>query len=183
VEAALTRKKIPYWVLPILIMLPVWGIVYMYTLDKPSPTVAGPIATGTTEFATCAACHGGGGVGGVGPKLAGGNVLKQFPKIQDHLRWVMEGSQGFKDLGILTYGTKHTSVNAGVMPGWSSLDANHLVGVVRYEREVLSGQKLTQPQLDKEYADILAMIKQYFPTRYSEFQAAIAGYKGLPLTS
>jgi mono/diheme cytochrome c family protein len=164
-------------------MLPIWGIVYMYTLDKPSPKIAGPITTGQTEFATCSACHGGGGVGGIGPKLAGGNVLAQFPKIQDHLRWVMEGSAGFRALGIPTYGTKHTSIDAGTMPGWATLDANTLIGVVRYEREVLSGQKVTTATLATEYNGILAMVKQYFPARLAEFQAAIASYKGLPLTS
>jgi len=184
VQAALTRKKIPYWVLPVLIMLPIWGIVYALTLDAPTSAVAGPLATGASEFTTCASCHGGGGVGGVGPRLAGGAVLTQFPNIQDHLEWVMDGSAGFKAQGRLTYGTKKTSVDAGVMPGWATqLDANHLIGVVRYERETLSAQKVTQADLDKEYADILTMIKAKFPARVSEFQAAIAAYKGLPLTS
>jgi hypothetical protein len=111
-------------------------------------------------------------------------VLAQFPNIQDHLYWVMEGSAGFKAAGLQTYGTKKTSVDAGNMPGWAGqLDALHLIGVVRYERETLSGQKVTAADLTKEYADILTMIKAKFPARLAEFQAAIANFKSLPPTA
>ena len=36
VEAANERKKIPYWAVPVLALLPVWAVVYMLTLDKPT---------------------------------------------------------------------------------------------------------------------------------------------------
>ncbi len=164
-------------------MLPFWGIVYALTLDKPSPTVAGPLTQGQTEFTTCGACHGSTGGGGVGPKLAGGAVLSQFPKIQDHLYWVMEGSAGFQQLGIKTFGAHNSPVEPG-MPSWAdALTPTQLIGVVRYERETLSGQKVTPAILTQEYNAILAMIKQKYPDKLADFQAAVASFKGLDPSS
>jgi mono/diheme cytochrome c family protein len=174
------RKKVPVFVIPVLVMLPIWALMYALTLDKPTPTTAGPLAEGATVYAKCAGCHGGTGGGGVGPQLAGGAVLKQFPNVADHLYWVMEGSAGFKAAGIQTYGTQKKSVDAGVMPGWSSLTAEELISVVRHERETLSGEKVDAAALKQQYDDIQKMVDAKFPDRSAEFKAAIAGWAALP---
>ena len=184
VEAAVARKKIPFWAVPVLAFLPLWALFYAFTLDKPTPKVAGPVINGATVYTKCASCHGASGGGGVGPQLSGGNVLAQFPKAADQMRWVIEGSAGFKAKGILTYGTKKTSVDAGAMPSWSSLSAADLIGVIRHERETLSGEKITtQAQLNTEYDEILAMVTANYPARVAEFKTAIDGFKLLPITS
>jgi len=135
-------------------------------------------------YQKCASCHGSGGGGGVGPQLNGGAVLAQFPQAADQLFWVMEGSAGFKAKGIPTYGTKNTSIDAGAMPSWSSLPAADLIGVIRHERETLSGQKFaTQDELNKEYDAILEMVTKNYPSRVAEFKTAIDGFKLLPITS
>ena len=36
VQAALTRKKIPLWVMPVLIFIPLWAIIYLGGLSKAS---------------------------------------------------------------------------------------------------------------------------------------------------
>jgi mono/diheme cytochrome c family protein len=42
-------------------------------------------------LANCARCHGQDGQGGVGPKLAGGAVVKAFPNRADQIRLVEDG--------------------------------------------------------------------------------------------
>jgi hypothetical protein len=180
VEAALSRKKIPVFVIPVLVMLPIWALMYALTLDKPSPKEAGPLTEGATTYAKCAGCHGGTGGGGVGPQLSGGAVLKQFPDAADHLHWVMLGSAGFKARGIETYGTENKSVDAGVMPGWESLTAEELVAVVRHERETLSGEEVDAAGLKKEYEAMQKMIDKDFPDRSGEFKSVFDEWAALP---
>jgi len=177
IEAALNRKKIPFWAASVLALLPLWALVYGLTLDKPTAREAGPLAQGAITYSTCAACHGGTGGGGVGPALNGGAVLKTFPKAADQLYWVLEGTAGFKGLGIPTYGATNKPVGGvGNMPGWQALTAKELIGVIRHEREVLSGEKFDP----KVYDEIQAMIDEKFPDKSAEFKAAIAEWKLLP---
>jgi mono/diheme cytochrome c family protein len=42
-------------------------------------------------LANCARCHGQDGQGGVGPKLAGGAVVRSFPDLADQIRLVENG--------------------------------------------------------------------------------------------
>ncbi|MCB0953991.1 MAG: hypothetical protein KDB13_14980, partial [Microthrixaceae bacterium] len=79
VEAALTRKKVPWWAASALTILPLFFIVYAWTLGEPSQG-EGPLALGAETYAvSCAGCHGGGGGGGAGPALNGGAVVETFP--------------------------------------------------------------------------------------------------------
>ena len=55
----------------------------------------------SASLPTCT-CHGASGQGGVGPRLAGGEVLKTFPNIDDHIAWVTNGSAGVKGKDIAT---------------------------------------------------------------------------------
>jgi mono/diheme cytochrome c family protein len=180
VEAAVTRKRIPMFVIPVLVMLPIWALMYALTLDKPSPRQAGPLVEGAVVYSKCAGCHGGTGGGGVGPALSGGAVVEQFPDAADHLHWVMLGSAGFKAAGLDTYGTKNVSVDAGVMPGWEALTAEELVAVVRHERETLSGEELDAEGLKAEYESMQAMIEKEFPDRAPEFKAVFDEWANLP---
>jgi len=181
VEAAVTRKKIPYFVIPVLVLLPIWALMYALTLDKPSPKEAGPLIEGATVYAKCAACHGPTGGGGVGPQLSGGAVLKEFPNAADQLDWVMLGSAGFKAAGRQTYGTQNKSVDAGIMPGWAdSLTAEELVAVVRHERETLSGEEVDAAALKKQYEAMQKMIDENFPDRSAEFKAVFDEWANLP---
>src|SRR5947209_7122337 len=64
-----SRTGIPGWMLPVLVALPFWAIVYMgaFGTVKSGAAPTGP-ALGAQVFATnCAPCHGGRGEGGVGP--------------------------------------------------------------------------------------------------------------------
>jgi mono/diheme cytochrome c family protein len=67
----------------------------------------------------CAACHGLGGGGGRGPKLADGRVVERYPEVADQIALVTNGRNG--------------------MPKFADvLDPGEIEAVVRYTREVLS---------------------------------------------
>jgi mono/diheme cytochrome c family protein len=150
VEAALTRKRIPFWVMPILGLLPVWAILYAGSLSPAKVGQVSQLDLGAEIFAArCASCHGGGGGGGVGRPLAGGEVLKTFPDIESQLEFVAIGSDG---VGIGNgYGDPNReggqhiagSYNGNKMPAFREvLTDAELFAVVRHERETLSGEKL-----------------------------------------
>lgn len=85
----------------------------------------------------CAACHGAGGGGGVGPALNG--VLTTFGACSDQDEWVALGSAGFKAAGRNTYGDTGKPVNQG-MPGFSaSLSAEQIAAVSAFERVRFGG--------------------------------------------
>jgi mono/diheme cytochrome c family protein len=176
IEAAKRRKKMPFWAVPVVAFTPIWVLIFALTLDKPTSKVPGPLAQGAATYQTCAACHGSDGGGGVGPQLSGGAVTTTFHNFADHLYWVMEGSDGFKSQGLTTYGDDKKPIKGG-MPTWgTSLSAEQLIGVVRYEREKLSGETFDP----KIYDETLAMIKAKFPDKLADFQAAIDSWKALP---
>ncbi|MFN8050191.1 MAG: hypothetical protein U0Q22_02015 [Acidimicrobiales bacterium] len=182
VEAAQKRRKIPGWAVGALIALPIWAVVYATTNDPQSPKTAGPITTGATVYTTCAACHGSTGGGGVGPKLAGGDVLKTFPDPAQQLRWVMLGTAGFKSEGTATYGATNKPVGGvGNMPAQiEGLTSDELLSVVRHERETLSGEKFDAAVWDK-VSDTLTKDKNpKVAAKAKEFKAIIDGWKTLP---
>jgi mono/diheme cytochrome c family protein len=47
----------------------------------------------------CAGCHGGDGSGGIGPRLAGGRVVSQFPDPADQIAIVTDGRRGMPAFG------------------------------------------------------------------------------------
>jgi mono/diheme cytochrome c family protein len=154
VRAALARKKIPVWAMPVLAFLPVWMVIYVNTLSKPYSNVPTQIAEGAIVFGNnCAGCHGGSGEGGVGRQLNSGQVLLTFPHIADQLEFVWIGDAG---IGIGNgYGAKdrpggqhHGPYNGAQMPAWSgALTQSDLLAVVRHERETLSGQVVPPSQV------------------------------------
>ena len=87
-------------------------------------------ATGEEIFnKACATCHGRGGAGGSGPAMTGGSEAKQFPNIDDHIKFVTEGSKPGQPYGTSGQGT-------GGMPakGGQKLTDGQVLKVVEYER-------------------------------------------------
>jgi mono/diheme cytochrome c family protein len=158
VQAAVTRKKIPFWAMPALAFLPLWAIMYANTLSPPESDEPSPLDLGAEIYAArCASCHGGGGGGGVGRPLSGGEVVKTFPDIESMLEFVWVGTEGF---GVgQPYGDPNReggqhlggSYNGSLMPAFSGvLTEDELLAVVRYERETLGGEELDAAQLDED---------------------------------
>jgi len=138
------RRRIPVWVAPVLVCLPLWALVYAGTMaaeEGPSDPI---LAEGEDVYAgQCASCHGAAGGGGVGPPLEGGSVLETFPDRETHIEWVLGGSNG---VGV---GNPYGSADRpggqrtaqGGMPAFADvLSEEQVLAVVRYEREVLSGE-------------------------------------------
>lgn len=140
IEAAERRRRVPYWALPVLALMPVWAFIYAGTLS--------PVESGGESFldvggeiysSNCASCHGpsGGGVGSF-PPLSDGAVLQTFANPVDQLRWVTLGSAGGAVDGVYGDGGKPST---GGMPAFGDiLTEEELLLVVRHEREVLSGE-------------------------------------------
>lgn len=153
VEAALKRKKIPIWVMPVLAFLPLWAVIYIGGLSPASSGAPTQLAVGKALFATnCAGCHGAAGGGGVGRPMNEGNLVKTFPDILGQLEFVWVGSNGTGPSGT-PYGDptreggqhKTLSWNGNPMPAFNkTLKQAQLLAVVRYEWEVLSGGKAKQ---------------------------------------
>ncbi|MEA2687201.1 MAG: hypothetical protein QOE93_2396 [Actinomycetota bacterium] len=134
------RSGIPVWMMPVILILPLWAIVYLGAFGE-SSTAAGP-RTGAQIFqqAGCVNCHGAQGQGGVGPMLAGGQVSKTFPNEADQVKFVTEGSSKIKGQPYgdpAREGGQHTA-NTGGMPSFAGqLSDEEITAVVQYEREGL----------------------------------------------
>jgi mono/diheme cytochrome c family protein len=161
IQAAKRRHRIPYWALPVLAALPLWGYVYVRTLEPPPAGADDPVVMGTTVFAgNCASCHGGTG-GGIGnaPQLSDGAVLETFSDWRDQAAWVRLGTEGWP---AATYGDTDKPVggSGGTMPGWNTLTDQEIAAVVLHERE-LSGADMSESNPDNE--DIYAVARGEMP--------------------
>lgn len=133
VAAALRRRKIPYWAMPVLAALPLWAYVYQATLEPPPAGEADPFVLGEEVYGGCAGCHGATGGGVSGPALDG--VLEVWPDYRDHMMWVKLGSSGWP---ADTYGATDKP-KAGGMPAHAALTDAELAQVVLYERAAFGG--------------------------------------------
>src|SRR5213592_2103909 len=79
IQAYKNRKKIPFWAVPALAVLPLWAFMYANTLETPPKAATGPLADGAKIFNNCASCHGSSGEGGVGPAFQNGVLGKDWP--------------------------------------------------------------------------------------------------------
>ena len=140
--AARARKKIPWWAASGLLLLPIWAISYVGTLERPPQETTGLLAEGQHVYESrCASCHGATGAGGSGHALANGEVLATFPTAAAHIEWVAKGSDGF-GLGNPYGAADQARIVEGGMPGWADvLTTEELIGVVLHERARLSGSK------------------------------------------
>lgn len=152
VEAAETRRKIPFWAVPVLAMLPLWAVVYALTLDAPTPTEPGPFALGEETYAGkgCSGCHGAGGLGaGAVPALT--STAEDFAQPADMVTWVALGTSGYQALGIEEYAPGKAVGAAGQMPAWiDSLTAEELMSVVLHERVEFGGEEGFDPAVWEE---------------------------------
>ena len=156
VQASLTRKKIPLWVMPVLIFIPVWAVIYIGGLSKAASGAPSQLEEGATIYAAqCAGCHGSAGGGGVGRPMTDGSLISTFPDILGQLQFVWTGSDGVGPAGTV-YGDPNReggphatlSYNGNKMPNFDgSLTQAELLAVVRYEREVLSGAEIDATQV------------------------------------
>lgn len=154
VAAYKARKKVPFWAMTALALLPVWAFMYARAVTTQAEEAAGPLAEGATIYGNCASCHGGAGQGvsGLGYAFADGEVVKTFPNIEDQLRYVYWGTSSYQlaEPPIDIYGNPdreggpHITGAQGVMPAQGAeaggaLTDNELLGVVCHERYVLGG--------------------------------------------
>ena len=139
------KSKVPIWVMPVLIAIPLWAFLYpgAFTSHKKA-VVTDPLVLGQQTYAAnCASCHGATGGGGVGPALHGGQSKLTFPNIQDQLNWVKNGSQSLaqgKPYGDPNRpGGQHVvKESPGDMPAFGPrLAPQEIQDVVMYEREKL----------------------------------------------
>lgn len=158
IAAAKSRKRIPFWAMATLSLLPIWGFLYVQGLKPEAKTVAGPIGAGQKLYSSCATCHGATGGGGVGRSFQDGAVQKTFPHIEDQLNLVYTGSQAYRDNGFDHYGSKavgHLGFNGNFMPSQhsSGLTDAQILAVVCHERYDLSGVDPEDPKWAAEYTE------------------------------
>lgn len=142
VEAYEARKKMPFWIVPVLLTLPVWAIMYFGTLERVPQGLTGLLGEGEALYVEsgCSGCHGAEGGGGIGPAFADGEVHVSFTSIEDQMVWILQGS------AIVGTGNEYTSADsarpravAGQMPGYglgasNALDVEQLLAVTLFER-------------------------------------------------
>jgi cytochrome c553 len=164
VVAANSRKKIPFWAMATLSLLPLWAFLYLLAIQPQEKIVEGPLAVGAGVYGSCAGCHGANGAGGAGRVLYQGEVLKTFPKIEDMLSFVYIGSQQYVSAGIKIYGNPDRdggahaplSYNGNPMPQQGEkygggLTEAEILGVVCHERYALSGADPKSEEWKAEY--------------------------------
>lgn len=152
VAAAKARRRVPFWAMAALSLMPLWAFMYLRALTDSGEGPAGPLGEGAEVYNGCASCHGATGAGGSGRELDKGEVLKTFPRIEDQLRWVELGSDAYSQAGVKVYGDPGReggahevySFNGTAMPpqgeehGGLLTDAE-ILAVVCHERYTIGG--------------------------------------------
>ena len=146
------RKKVPFWAMTALALLPVWAFMYARAVTTQAEEAAGPLAEGELIYGNCASCHGGAGQGvsGLGYAFSDGEIVKSFPNIEDQIRFVYWGTAAYQLEGIDIPGDPdreggpHVTGAQGVMPAQGAdaggaLTDYELLGVVCHERYTLGG--------------------------------------------
>ena len=157
VAAAKSRRKIPFWAMLSLSLLPIWLFMYVRSVTEAPDVAEGPLGHGAEEYGVCASCHGANGEGGAGRPLAAGEVDKTFPHIEDQLRFVYFGTAEYNLAGVTSYGDPdreggpHLTQSFGVMPAQGALAGGDLtddeiLAVVCHERYTIGG---ADPQSDE----------------------------------
>jgi len=163
VVAAKRRRKIPFWAMAALSLMPVWAFMYARALTQTAEVSAGPVGIGAEIYGNCSSCHGGAGGGGVGYAFTGGEILKSYPNIEDMIRYVYFGTSPYQVAGIEVPGDPnreggpHTTGALGGMPGFGAtvgggLSDAELLAVVCHERYTLGGADPTSDEWADEYA-------------------------------
>ena len=155
VQAALRRKRVPMWALPVVALLPLWGYAYAGTLDPPTQEAGGALETGADVYGSCSSCHGAGGEGVSAPALDGVGELFADPAAQ--LQWVALGSTAWQSEVGDTYGDTDKPVEGG-MPGFAdTLTPEELTAVIIYERAEFGGLDPIEEGLIDEEGNLLVV--------------------------
>ena len=139
--AEVERQRVPMWVMPVLVGLPFWGILYFGAFGSHKVAEATAPDGAAIYSTSCASCHGATGEGGAGPALEEGVAAITFPDEADHITWLNEGSQS-KARGT-PYGDParpggQRLVATQGMPAFAGqLSPAEIQAVVTYEREEL----------------------------------------------
>jgi mono/diheme cytochrome c family protein len=135
------KSGIPVWMMPILLLVPLWAIVYVGAFGERTHAALTGVALGAQVYAgNCAACHGATGQGGVGPKLQGGEAKLTFPTEADHIAWVENGSASKKGQPYgdpNRPGGAHVAASGGMPAFGGRLTPAQIQAVVLYERDSL----------------------------------------------
>ena len=155
IQAAKRRKRIPYWAMTALAALPLWGYVYVRTLEEPPAGEGDPLTLGAEVYsANCASCHGGSGDGVSAPGFTDGAIVETWPDWRDHAAWVRLGSEGWP---AATYGANEKPVGGvGQMPPFTTLTDQQIAEVVLHERQ-LGGEDVAETNPD--YADLWSVAR------------------------
>lgn len=161
VAAAKSRRRIPFWAMATLSLLPIWAFMYVLSVTEGEETVAGPLGVGAEVYSSaCASCHLANGQGGAGRPLWQGAVLATFPRIEDMLNLVYTGSQAYASAGLESFGDPNREggahvplgYNGAAMPGFGGqLTEYQILGVVCHARYTLSGADPTSAEWAAEY--------------------------------
>ncbi len=155
VAAAKQRKKIPFWAMATLSLLPIWGFMYVQGVKPEAKEVSGPLGDGAEVYASCATCHGAAGGGGVGRPFTEAKSFQTFPHIEDQLNLVYTGSKAFADANLGPYGDAslgHLGYNGAYMPAQGAgLSEAQILAVVCHERYELGGVEPTDPEWAEEF--------------------------------
>ncbi len=146
VAASKRRRRVPFWAMTALSILPLWAFMYVRSLTPADHAEAGPIGEGAEVYSACAGCHQADGSGGAGRPLSNGEVLLTFPNIEDQLNLVYTGSEAYALAELPGYGKldrpggPHLGFNGVYMPkfGGALTDAE-ILAVVCHERYDLGG--------------------------------------------
>ncbi len=135
-EVAMARSVIPFWVVPVLVFLPIWGLLYVGTLER-QPQENPVLSAGGEVYASCQGCHGANGQGGQGQVLNGGSVVATFPSFEAQMWWIANGSP---DPGTpfgnpdREGGQRESYAYSGAAMPAQALDPVALIEVTYYER-------------------------------------------------
>jgi mono/diheme cytochrome c family protein len=162
VLAANRRRRVPFWAMAALSLMPIWLFMYARALTPGEEISEGPIGLGAEIYSSCASCHGGAGGGGVGYAFTGGEVLKTYPHIEDMLRYVYYGTGEYVIAGIdipgdpNREGGPHLTGDLGNMPQFGAsvgggLTDYQILSVVCHERYTLGGADPTSSEWSEEY--------------------------------
>ena len=155
VAAAESRRKAPWWAVTALVALPLWGLFYANSLERPVSEPA-LIAAGRELFAEkgCSGCHGAEGEGaGAGPALT--EVHESFPEPERMAVWIRLGTAGWAEtFGADTpYGAQgrligDTRGTGAQMPGFglSQLTDTELLEVMMYIRHGINEVPITEAE-------------------------------------
>jgi len=148
IQAAKSRRRVPYWAMPVLAIMPLWGYVFVRTLEPPPTGETDPFVLGAEVYSRCSSCHGatGGGSGAI-PGFTDGHLQEVWPDYRDQAMWIRLGSDGWP---AETYGATDTP-KAGGMPAWALTDPE-LAQVILHER-TLGGEEIDLESED--YAELI----------------------------